>query len=449
MRIRVRRGLDIPIAGPPEQRIDDANAVGWVALVARDYRGLRPQLLVQVGDRVRLGQPLLTDKSDPDVMFTSPGCGEVVAIHRGERRSLQSVVIRLEGDEEEKFASHDSGALMTLERSDVRETLRSSGLWTSFRTRPFGRVPHAEASPHSIFVTAIDTNPLSADPRIVIGERAQAFCDGVAVLSRLTDGSVYVCQSPGPELELPNLETVASVVFEGPHPAGLAGTHIHFLDPVSENKSVWHLNYQDAIAIGLLFTTGRLSTERIVALGGPMVRRPRLLRTRIGASTEDLLRDEIEPDDCRVISGSILSGRRAAGRAQYLGPYDLQVTVLREDRSRRFLGWLAPGFGNYSAIRAFVSALRPRSHRFPLTTSQHGSPRAMIPIGNFENVMPLDILPAPLLKALIVEDTETARALGCLELDEEDLALCSFVCCSKYEYGAFLRSTLDLIEKDG
>lgn len=449
MRIRVRRGLDIPIAGSPEQRIGNANPVGWVGLVAKDYRGLRPQLLVEVGDRVRLGQPLLTDKRDPDVMFTSPGCGEVAAIHRGERRSLQSVVIRLEGDDEEKFASHDPGALITLERSVVRETLRSSGLWTSLRTRPFGRVPHADASPHSIFVTAIDTNPLSGDPRVVIGERTQAFCDGVAVLSRLTDGCVYVCQSPGPEFELPNLETVSSVVFEGPHPAGLPGTHIHFLDPVSENKSVWHLNYQDAIAIGLLFTTGRLSTERIVALGGPMVRRPRLLRTRIGASTEDLLRDEIEPDDCRVISGSILGGRRAAGRARYLGPYDLQVTVLREDRSRRFLGWLAPGFDNYSAIRAFVSALRPRTHRFPLTTSQHGSPRAMIPIGNFENVMPLDILPAPLLKALIVEDTETARALGCLELDEEDLALCSFVCCSKYEYGAFLRSALDLIEKDG
>ena len=169
----------------------------------------------------------------------------------------------------------------------------------------------------------------------------------------------------------------------------------------------------------------------------------------MGASTEDLLENEVEPAECRVISGSILDGRRAAGRARYLGPYDLQISVLREDQTRRFLNWLAPGIDKYSAIRAFASVLRPRSHRFPLTTSQNGSPRAMIPIGNFENVMPLDILPAPLLKALIVRDTETARALGCLELDEEDLALCSFVCCSKYEYGAFLRDTLDLIEKDG
>jgi len=449
MRIRIRRGLDIPIAGAPEQRIDDTNPIGWVALVAKDYPGVRPQLMVEVGDRVRLGQPLFTDKNNPGVLFTSPGCGEVVAIHRGERRSLQSVVIRLEGDEEETFASHDRAALTGLDRQQVKDILLASGFWTSFRTRPFSRIPSVEASPHSIFVTAIDTNPLAGDPRVVIGERAQEFFDGVAVISRLTDGRVYVCQAPGPELELPKVESVTQAVFEGPHPAGLPGTHIHFLDPVGENKSTWHLNYQDVIAIGSLFTTGRLSTERVVALGGPLARRPRLLRTRFGASTQDLLKGEVEPAECRVISGSILGGRRAAGRARYLGPYDLQISVLREDRSRQFLHWLSPGIHKYSAIRVFASALRPRSYRFPLTTSQHGSPRAMIPIGNFEKVMPLDILPAPLLKALIVQDTETARALGCLELDEEDLALCSFVCCSKYEYGSFLRDALNLIEKDG
>lgn len=449
MRIRVRRGLDIPIAGQPEQRIEDANPVGWVALVARDYRGLRPRLTVEVGDRVRLGQSLLTDKADPSVVFASPGCGEVVAIHRGERRSLQSVVVRLEGDDEERFAAHGRDALTKLDPQEVRETLLASGMWTALRTRPFGHVPPADASPHSIFVTAIDTNPLCADPRLVISERPQAFHDGVAVVSRLTDGAVYVCQSPGPELELPKLESVTPVAFDGPHPAGLPGTHIHFLDPVGDHKSVWHLGYQDVIAIGSLFTTGRLSMERVVALGGPVACRPRLLRTRVGASTEDLLEGELQPKDCRVVSGSVLGGRRAAGRARYLGPYDLQLSVLEEDRTRSFLNWLAPGLDSYSAIRAFVSALRPRHHRFPLTTSQHGSPRAMIPIGNFENVMPLDILPAPLLKALIVQDIETARALGCLELDEEDLALCSFVCCSKYEYGSFLRDALELIEKDG
>ncbi|HSN81879.1 MAG TPA: Na(+)-translocating NADH-quinone reductase subunit A [Polyangiales bacterium] len=449
MRVKIRKGLNIPITGAPEQRIGEANPVGWVALVARDYRPLRPQLQVELGDRVRLGQTLLTDKSNPEARFVSPGCGEVVAINRGERRSLQSVVIRLEGDEEETFAAHDRSELATLDRNEVRSTLLSSGLWTAFRSRPFGRVPRADVTPHSIFVTAIDTNPLAADPRVIMAERDQELHDGVALLSRLTDGKVYVCRGPGPELRLPKTDSVIPVIFEGPHPAGLPGTHIHFLDPVSANKSVWNLSYQDVIAIGSLFTTGKLLTERIVALGGPAVRRPRLLRTRMGASTKDLVEGELDPVECRVISGSVLGGRRAAGLAQYLGPYDLQISVLREDRSRHFLRWLKPGFDSFSAIRAYASSLRPRSHRFPLTTSQHGSPRAMVPIGNFEKVMPLDILPALLLKALIVQDTESAKALGCLELDEEDLALCSFVCSSKYEYGLALREALDLIESNG
>ncbi|MGD8316399.1 MAG: Na(+)-translocating NADH-quinone reductase subunit A [Myxococcales bacterium] len=449
MRVRIRKGLDIPIAGAPEQRIHEANDVGWVALVARDYRGLRPHLHVEVGDRVRLGQALLTDRGNPRALFVSPGCGEVVAIHRGERRTLQSIVIRLEGDAEQTFLAHDRSALHTLPRHEVQETMLASGLWTALRSRPFGKVPVADTVPHSIFVTAIDTNPLAADPRVVIAEREQDLSDGIAVLSRLTDGDVYVCLAPGPEVELPKIDAVKQVSFEGPHPAGLPGTHIHFLDPVSANKSVWHVSYQDAIAIGSLFRTGRLDTERVIALGGPVARRPRLLRTRMGASTQDLLQGELEREECRVISGSVLGGRRAAGLAQYLGPYDLQISVIREDRSRHFLRWLAPGFDSFSAIRAFTSAVRSRNHRYALTTSQHGSPRAMVPIGNFEKVMPLDILPALLLKALIVQDAETAKALGCLELDEEDLALCSFVCSSKYEYGLALRQTLDLIENNG
>ncbi|MFW2388424.1 MAG: Na(+)-translocating NADH-quinone reductase subunit A [Polyangiales bacterium] len=449
MLVRIRRGLNIPIAGAPEQRIDRANAVGWVALVARDFEGLQPRLQVDVGDRVRLGQAILVDKNNPGVMFTSPGCGEVVAIHRGARRALQAVVVRLDGDEEEAFESYEPSALTGLDRERVRANLQASGLWTSLRTRPFGKVPKADATPHSIFVTAIDTNPLAGDPRPVIAERAQEFHDGIAVLHRLTDGKIHICQAPGESLKHPDVPAVKVATFEGPHPAGLPGTHIHFLDPVSESKSVWHLSYQDVIAIGALFTSGRILTERVVALGGPLVKKPRLLRTRVGASTEDLLRDELEAGECRVISGSILGGRRAAGRAQYLGPYDSQLSVLAEDRSRHFLRWMAPGSDRYSAIRAFLGALRPRSHRFPLSTTQNGSPRAMIPIGNFEKVMPLDILPAPLLKSLIVHDTESSKALGCLELAEEDLALCSFVCCSKYEYGEFLRENLDLIEKNG
>ena len=327
--------------------------------------------------------------------------------------------------------------------------LLRSGAWTSLRTRPFGKVPQPDVPPHSIFVSAMDTNPLAADPRVVIAERPDDFRDGIRVLTRLTEGNVHVCHAPGPSPPLPQHERVEPSVFEGPHPAGLVGTHIHYLDPVSDKKSVWYLHYQDVIAIGALFKTGRISTERIIALGGPQVERPRLLRTRAGASTQDLLEDELFPGECRVLSGSVLGGRRASGRARYIGPYDLQLSVIPEQRDRHFLDWLAPGFGKYSSIRAFAASLFPRSHRFSLGTSQQGSPRAMVPIGNFERVMPLDILPTLLLKALIVHDTESAKALGCLELEEEDVALCSFVCCSKYDYGAYLRENLSQIEKNG
>lgn len=449
MHVRVRKGLNIPISGAPEQRIHDAEQVGWVGLVARDVQGLQPHLRVQIGSRVALGDPLVEDKVNPGVIFTSPGCGEVVAIHRGDRRALQAVVVRLDGSDEQTFDAHAARDLPGLDAVTVRDVLLRSGAWTALRERPFGKVPPSDGAPHSIFVTAIDTNPLAADPRIIIGERATDFRDGLTVLSRLTEGEIHVCHAPGPGLVLPALESVVPSVFEGPHPAGLPGTHIHFLDPVSESKTVWYVGYQDVMAIGALFTTGRIQTERVISLAGPMVRRPRLLRTRAGASTEDLLQGELYPGRSRVISGSILGGRRAAGRAQYLGPYSIQLSVLAEDTSRHFLEWLAPGFGKYSASRAFAASALPVRQTFALTTSQQGSPRAMVPIGNAEGVMPLDILPTPLLKALIVEDTETAKALGCLELEEEDLALCSFVDCSKYDYGSFLRETLNLIEKHG
>ena len=395
MHVRVRKGLTIPITGEPEQRIYEADPVAWVALVARDYRGLRPRLEVEVGERVCLGQPILTDKNNPGVVFTAPGCGEVVAIHHGERRSLQSLVIRLEGDQEERFTTYDRGALTTLDRDEVRQLLLSSGLWTSFRARPFGKIPTADASPHSIFVTAIDTNPLSGDPRVVISERAQDFSDGVAVLSRLTDGKVYVCQAPGPELQLPKLNSVTPAIFDGPHPAGLPGTHIHFLDPVGENKSVWHLSYQDVIAIGSLFTTGRLSTERIVALGGPVVLRPRLIRTRIGASTQALLEGEVEPAPCT--SHLRVDPRRPSrGRPGTLSRpiRSRRSAVLQEDRSAP-LPRLARALASQS-IRPSERSPHPcfaGRPQFAMTTSQQGSPRAMVPIGNFEKVMPLDILP--------------------------------------------------------
>ncbi len=448
MPIRIKKGLDIPIAGSPEPRIDAAPRCRSVALLGTDVHSLQPRLAVKVGDRVRLGQTLFTDKRNPGVVFTSPGAGRVSAINRGARRTLQSVVVELDGDDAETFTAHAPAGLATLQRGNVRDTLLASGMWPAFRTRPFSHVPRVDQEPAAIFVTAIDTNPLAADPALIVADAGDAFLNGLTAVARLTSGHVYVCTAPGSGVATPPGEQFRHAEFAGPHPAGLPGTHIHLLEPVGENKTVWHVGYQDVIAIGRLLTSGQLPTERVIALGGPRVRKPRLLRTRAGASTQDLLRDETEPGRLRIISGSVLSGHRASGPLAYLGRYHNQLSVLGEGSEREFLAWMRPGMNKYSAARAYVAHLFHRGG-YDMTTTQNGSPRAMVSIGTFERVMPLDILPTPLLKALIVEDTDAAKALGALELDEEDLALCSFVCNGKYDYGPFLRMNLDEIEANG
>jgi Na+-transporting NADH:ubiquinone oxidoreductase subunit A len=451
MRIRIRRGLDLPIQGEPEQVVEAARPVASVAVLGRDYLDLRPSMQVQEGDRVRLGQPLFSDRRRPGVIVTSPGAGVVTTVRRGARRVLQSVIITLEGDEEDTFRHWTPGELPALDRDLVVENLTRSGLWCALRTRPWSKVPDPAATPHAVFITAMDTNPLAPDPAVVIGAASEDFANGVAVLSRLTSGATFVCKAEGVELPVP--EAVPSLVvaeFSGPHPAGLVGTHIHNLYPVSADRVVWHLGYQDVIAIGRLFTTGRLDTSRVISLGGPPVKRPRLLRTRLGAHIEPLVAGEIQDGfECRVLSGSLWSGYRAVDWSAFLGRYHQQITVLAEGRQREFIGWLRPGGEKVSVTRAFFSSFSSSARRFALTTSQNGSPRAMVPIGSYERVMPLEILPTQLLRALVVGDTDEAQRLGALELDEEDLALCTFVCPGKYDYGPVLRERLDQIEREG
>ncbi len=452
MLIKIKNGLDLPISGKPEQRVHTARAVRHVALLGVDHVDLKPTMLVAEGDKVKLGQTLFEHKKLPGVRFTAPGGGEVVAINRGARRMLQSVVIKLDDTEqEEHYASFAPEQLSGLSPEQVVENLLASGLWTALRTRPYSKVPDPASRPAAIFVTAMDTNPLAADPAPIIDAEGDSFGHGLTVLSRLTDGTLWVCKAHDAQLpQSEGLDKARVASFEGPHPAGLPGTHIHFLDPVHAHKTVWHLNYQDVIAIGKLFTTGRLWIERVVALGGPQVREPRLLRTRIGACIEELLEDELVEGDNRAISGSVLSGRRAAGWSSYLGRHHLQIGVLKEGKNREFLGWLNPAGAKYSFLNVMFSSLaRNAGEQIDFTTAQNGSARAMVPVGAFEDVMPMDILPTQLLRYLLVGDTDMAQKLGCLELDEEDLALCSFVCVGKHDYAPVLRNNLTQIEREG
>lgn len=446
--IKITKGLNLPIAGMPSQQISSKTAVKRVALLGNEYIGMRPSMAVREGDRVQKGQLLFEDKRNPGVRFTAPASGTISAIHRGERRVLQSVVIDVDGDDAVHFTRYDLADLAALTREAVQQQLLESGMWTAIRTRPFSKIPAPGSVPAAIFVTAIDTNPLAADPLPIILAQREAFDAGLTLLTRLTDGKVHVCQASGGTLGGHPVAQVTFNQFAGPHPAGLVGTHIHFLEPVSLKKSVWHLNYQDVIAVGKLFLEGVLSSERIVALGGPQVKEPRLLKTCSGASLDELLVDELLDDENRIISGSVLSGTHAQGPHAFLGRFHLQISVVKEGREKELFGWVMPGKDKFSITRTTLGHFMKRK-LFNFSTDTNGGERAMVPIGNYERVMPLDILPTMLLRDLLAGDTESAQALGCLELDEEDLALCTYVCPGKYEYGPALRSVLTQIEQEG
>lgn len=449
---RTHRGLDLPITGQPSQDVD-VKATSRVAVIAADSIGLRPTLHVADGDVVRAGQLLFDDKKTPGVRYTAPAAGRIVSVHRGERRALESVVI-------DTTEADDSAEPLTLEAWTTRPAagltpeyaralLLESGLWPALRTRPFSKVADPSSRPLAIFVTATDSEPLAPRPEVVVRGREEDFARGVDVLTRLTEGVVHVCTDDAWSAPVPTSDRVRHTRFTGVHPSGTVGYHIHTLEPASRARLLWHVGYQDVLAIGRLFATGTLDGERVVALAGPSVKRPRLLRVPVGASTDELVAGELEPGDVRVLSGSVLAGRAAmGGEVGFLGRYHRQIAVLPEGRRRDFLGWAGPGLERYSALRVFFSKLVP-SKRFDFTTSTNGSPRAIIPVGLYEKVMPFDLQPTYLLKALVTLDVERAEQLGCLELDEEDLALCTFVCPGKNDYGPHLREVLSLIEKEG
>jgi Na+-transporting NADH:ubiquinone oxidoreductase subunit A len=445
---KIKKGLDLPITGQPNQIIEESNQVKKVALLGEDYIGMKPTMHVEVGDKVKLGQVLFTDKKNPAVKFTSPGAGKVIEINRGAKRVFLSVVIELDGNDEISFSSYKESELQNIERDKIVEELIDSGLWTSLRTRPFSKVPEPEKVPHSIFVTAMDTNPLAPGIDKVLEGKENNFKNGLTILTKLMEGKVFLCKSPGTNVPIINNEIISVEEFAGPHPAGLPGTHIHFLDPVNRGKTVWYIGAQDVAAIGALFTTGKINVERIISLAGPGVKNPRLLRTRLGAWVEDIVNGELKEQENRIISGSVLSGRTALDTVGYLGKFHQQISVVREGREREFLGWLSPGLNLYSVKKILFSALTPKK-KFAFTTAANGGERAIVPIGSYEKIMPLDIIPTYLLRAIAVNDIDEAEKLGCLELDEEDLGLCTFVCPSKINHGVVLRRNLNLIEKEG
>lgn len=446
--IKIKKGLDLPIGGAPKQEIGETLTTAKVAILGEEYVGMRPTMHVQVADVVQKGQLLFEDKKNPGVKYVAPAAGEVIEINRGAKRVLQSVVISVNGDEAVQFEKFDAASLASADRQKLVDVLIECGLWTAFRTRPFSKAPAIDSTPNSIFVTAMDTNPLAADPQLVVAQRTDDFNNGISALSQLAaGGKVYVCKANGASITASG-NNVEVHEFGGPHPAGLAGTHIHHLDPVGANKVVWTINYQDVIAIGATLTSGELDNSRVVSIAGPAAKAPKIVTTVLGASATELAEDQIGDSPTRVVSGSVLNGVTASGPHAFLGRFHTQVSLIREDTEKKLLGWLMPGGDKHSVTRAYLGHLSPNK-LYDMTSTTNGSDRSMVPIGNYERVMPLDIIPTLLLRDLLAGDTDGSQSLGALELDEEDLALCTYVCPGKYNYGPVLRDVLTKIEAEG
>ncbi|MCH2096281.1 MAG: Na(+)-translocating NADH-quinone reductase subunit A [Rhodobacteraceae bacterium] len=444
-RFSLRKGLTLPISGAPRPDTPVAASIRTVGLLGNDYIGLKPRITVAEGDAVGVGSPVMFDKDLPEAMIVSPVAGRIKAINRGARRKLISVEIQVDDNAAEPVDFSAVGDVAT--RSGLVERLCAAGLWTSFRTRPYSKVPRLDEQPAAIYVTALDTEPLAADPQMAIKDEPEAFARGLEAVAMLTDGTTYLCQADDASLPGADQAGIEAVQFTGPHPAGLAGTHMHFLTPPSASTSVWTIGYTDVLVIGRLLLTGTYDASCVISLAGPACADPRLVRTVAGASMLELAENDLPDYPVRLISGSVLSGQAGAGPSGYLGRYARQVTLIEEDKKQIPMGWIRPMFSKYAVQPVLGSA--PSNRAFPLTSNLNGGRRAMVPLGTFETLMPQDFLPTQLLRALLVMDTDQAQLLGALELDEEDLGLVGFACPAKYEYGMALRDCLTKIEKEG
>lgn len=443
----IRRGLEIPIAGGLDTTdIVRGGTPTEVALLPHDSLGIKPRLLVKEGDTVKRGSPLFIDRRDEDVLYTAPAAGTVKAIHRGARRRVLAVVVAVAGSDAESFGTLSPG---DASREQIKDILCRSGLWPSLRQRPFDRVAQSADTPAAMFITAMDTRPLAPPVEAILAHSVEEFRAGAQAVAKLTDGKTYLCTRPNAKSDAYDVAGVERHEFRGPHPAGNVGVHINALCPVGPKRKVWHIGYQDVVAIGHLLKTGELPTSHTVAVVGPGVTKHQLIATQRGAATSTLLDGNIAVPTPRAISGSVLDGEIANPGTDtgFLSRYAHQLTVVDDVSPRQFLGWMGPGANKYSITNTFIGKLFKQ--RFSFNTDTNGSLRAIVPIGNYERVMPMDIQPTFLIKALASHDLEMCEKLGVLELVEEDVALCEFVCPSKISITTLLRDMLTRIEKEG
>ncbi len=444
--IRLRKGLDIRLKGKAEKILMSEISVSRYCIRPTDFPGLVPKLEVKEGDIVSAGTPLFHDKKSPQIRYTSPVSGKISEIQRGDKRLLLGVVIEQEGKERIDFVAGDPKQLTA---DEIREKLLISGLWPVIRQRPYNIVADPDKRPKSVFISAFNTAPLEADVDYVLSNiHGKYMQTAVDAISKLSDGPVHVTLSGEGtrNQELKKLEGVQYHYFAGPHPAANVGVQIHHIDPVNKGEVVWFINIQDLVAIGRLFQEGYYEHDRIIALAGTGVIKPRYYRSRVGASLSSILASNLQNNEMRVISGNVLTGD-AVGMDGYLGFYSDMVTVIPEGKYNELFGWVTPGFKKHSFWRTFMSKLIPMKE-YDLDTNFHGGRRPFVVTGHYERVFPMDIYPIHLLKAILAEDIELMENLGIYEVAEEDFALCEYIDPSKTEMQELVRKGIDLMIKE-
>ncbi len=447
MNIRIKKGADIKITGQPKTQVVGELKSEVYAVKPDDFKFFHPKLSVREGDVVKAGQAILYSKDDHRITIPSPVSGEVVEIVRGEKRKL--VAVKILADKTTEYIDFGKANPDSLSREEIIEKLIASGLWTLVRQRPYGCIANPDETPKSIFISCVDTAPISADPLFVIKEKQKYLKAGLAAVKKLTNGKVHLtfsAQNPNPDvfsgLIVDNFETHT---VSGPHPAGNVGVHIHYIDPINRGERVWYLYPQDLVMIGELFETGFYNARKLVAISGPIVSEPGYYHITSGASLKGLT-NLLNSSHSRVISGNILTGT-AVGEDGFLGYYDYTISVLEENHEPEFLGWLLPGIGKFTIHRALLNWFQ-NGKPLPYNTKMNGEERAFVVTGEYEKVFPFDIYPVQLLKAIMVNDIEKMEQLGLYEVVEEDFALCEVVCTSKIAVQQTIYQGLELLKTE-
>lgn len=446
----LRRGYDILLEGGATRKLDTA-AVTRYAIQPPNFVGISPipKLLVEEGATVKAGDPIFFDKKRPEIKYAAPVSGEVVAINRGEKRSIAEVVIL--ADKDQQYRSYDAFDLEKGSREELVAYLLESGVWPMIRQRPFDVVASPDETPRNIFVSTFDSAPLAPDLNFVVQGREAAFQKGLDVLNKLTDGQVHLGLDArgedAPAVAFTQAKGVSLHWFHGKHPAGNVGVQIHHVAPVTATDKVWYLGVQEVITLGALFTEGRFNAERVVALTGDQLKDAKYVKTYQGANIGELVKDNLANDHVRLISGDVLSGKKQDADG-FLNFFDDQITVIEEGDDYEMFGWLVPSYARPSVSWTYPNFLFP-DMKYKVNTNTHGEKRAFVVTGQYENVLPMDIYPQHLMKAILVNDFERMEGLGIYELSEEDIALCEFTCTSKQPLQKILREGLDTMREQG